>query len=68
MGLGDVKFIAFIGSFVGVLGVLKTLFIASIIGTVIGLIYLLYTKQGRTTPIPFGPFLAVAGAIVFFIL
>jgi leader peptidase (prepilin peptidase)/N-methyltransferase len=35
MGLGDVKMIAMIGAFVGPLGVLLTLFAASVVGTVV---------------------------------
>lgn len=66
MGIGDVKFLAMIGTFVGVWGVLLVLFAASAVGSVYGLTMLYVTKQDKKTPIPFGPFLALGAALVFF--
>ncbi len=63
MGMGDVKLLAMIGAFVGVKGVLYTLFIGSALGAVIGLGLLYWKTITRKTQIPFGPFLAV-GAII----
>ncbi|NLM69073.1 MAG: prepilin peptidase [Firmicutes bacterium] len=63
MGMGDVKFLAFIGAFIGPLPTVIALFAASLLGTIYGIIYLTATKQGRKTPIPFGPFLAL-GALI----
>jgi leader peptidase (prepilin peptidase) / N-methyltransferase len=62
MGMGDVKFLAMIGSFLGVKGVLLTLFLGSALGTVIGLFLIGCKVISRKTKIPFGPFLA-AGAV-----
>lgn len=62
MGMGDVKLMLMIGAFTGWQGSLTTLFVGSLLGVVIGGLYLLITKKGRRTPIPFGPFLAV-GAV-----
>jgi len=67
MGMGDVKMMAMIGAYVGPMGVLVTLFAASLFGSIIGGAYLLKTKQGRKTPIPFGPFLAAAAAMEWII-
>ena len=61
--MGDVKFLAFIGAFIGPLPTVIALFAASLLGTIYGIIYLTATKQGRKTPIPFGPFLAL-GALI----
>lgn len=65
MGMGDAKFLAMIGTFVGPLGVLYTLFGASLLGAVIGGILIWLGKHGRKTPIPFGPFLAIAAVGVW---
>ncbi len=65
MGMGDVKMMGMIGGFLGPLAVLYTLFAASLLGSIIGIAYLVKTKQGRRTPIPFGPFLSVAAASVW---
>ncbi|NLJ79526.1 MAG: prepilin peptidase [Firmicutes bacterium] len=66
MGLGDAKFMALIGAFLGWQKVFYVLFSASLFGTLAGLTYLFLTKQGRKTPIPFGPFLALAAFILYF--
>jgi leader peptidase (prepilin peptidase) / N-methyltransferase len=58
MGLGDVKYLGFIGAVLGWKGVFFTLFYASIIGAVIGITWGIATKKGLSTAIPFGPFLA----------
>jgi leader peptidase (prepilin peptidase)/N-methyltransferase len=61
MGVGDMELLAMIGAFIGPVGVWVTLLIASLTGSIIGGIYLLGTKQGKMTRIPFGPFLALGG-------
>ncbi|MEK3954133.1 prepilin peptidase [Psychrobacillus sp. FSL K6-1464] len=66
MGGGDIKLFFVIGLVLGWVPTLLTLFLASIIGTVIGVISLRRTKQGRKTPIPFGPSIAIAAIIVYF--
>ncbi|KKP25643.1 MAG: Type 4 prepilin-like protein leader peptide-processing enzyme [candidate division TM6 bacterium GW2011_GWE2_31_21] len=67
LGIGDAEMLALIGSFLGIFGVWTTLMISSTIGLLIGVCYLLFTKQGKNTPIPFGPFLAL-GALIHFLL
>ena len=67
MGLGDVKLIAMLGAFLGWQGVLLTIFLASIIGTIGGLISMAASKKAREERmIPFGPFLMAAGLAVFY--
>ncbi len=64
MGQGDIDLLSFIGAFLGFGGWWISLLIASCMGSVIGMLYLLVTKQGKQTKIPFGPFLAL-GAMVY---
>ncbi|AQQ52895.1 prepilin peptidase [Planococcus lenghuensis] len=66
MGGGDIKLFFVIGLVLGTAGTLLTLFLASLIGAVAGIIQLRVTKQGRKTPIPFGPWIALASVIVYF--
>lgn len=66
MGGGDIKLFFVIGLVLGWVPTLLTLFLASIIGTVIGVISLRRTKQGRKTPIPFGPSIAIAAIIAYY--
>ncbi|HRN62919.1 MAG TPA: A24 family peptidase, partial [Luteimonas sp.] len=39
--------------------------LSSVVGAVVGSIWLAVKGRDRATPIPFGPYLAVAGWIVF---
>ncbi len=63
MGFGDVKYLAFLGAALGVYGVVFAIFLASILGSIIGIGSLLVKKQSIQTPIPFGPFLAFSGLV-----
>jgi leader peptidase (prepilin peptidase)/N-methyltransferase len=65
MGHGDFKLLAALGAWVGLKGVLPIILLSSLVGAVIGSIWLGMKGRDRATPIPFGPFLAVAGWIVF---
>jgi len=60
MGFGDVKMMAMVGAFTGPIGVLFTIFAASVVGAVVGLA--LVPLRGRTLQdtVPFGCFLAPA--------
>lgn len=64
MGDGDLELLAFIGSFIGIVGCWISLMIGAILGSLVGISYLLIMRAGLAVKIPFGPFLA-AGAIVY---
>lgn len=64
IGDGDRDLLAYIGSCIGIIGCWLSLTIGSLLGTFIGITYLLWTGQTQGTRIPFGPFLA-AGAIIY---
>jgi leader peptidase (prepilin peptidase)/N-methyltransferase len=66
MGHGDFKLLAAIGAWVGYKGILPVILLSSVVGAVIGSIWLAYKGRDRATPIPFGPYLAIAGWVVFF--
>ena len=66
MGRGDFKLLAALGAWVGLSGVLPIILISSLVGAVVGSIWLAVKGRDRATPIPFGPYLAIAGWIVFF--
>ncbi|WP_153721335.1 prepilin peptidase [Sporosarcina cascadiensis] len=66
MGGGDIKLFLVIGLVLGTIQTLFTLFLASLIGAIVGIIFLKRTKQGRKTPVPFGPSIAVAALIAYF--
>ncbi|WP_342511087.1 prepilin peptidase [Sporosarcina sp. FSL K6-1522] len=66
MGGGDIKLFFVIGLVLGTVSTLLTLFLAAFIGTITGLIVLKRRGQGRKTPMPFGPSIAVAAVIAYF--
>ncbi|MEK4228874.1 prepilin peptidase [Solibacillus sp. FSL H8-0538] len=66
MGGGDIKLFFVIGLVLGTMHTLLTLFLASVIGMVVGIIVLKVRGQGRKTPVPFGPSIALAAVLVYF--
>jgi leader peptidase (prepilin peptidase)/N-methyltransferase len=65
MGFGDVKMIAMIGAFLGFQETLLTLILASVLGSVSGVAYVLITKKDMATyELPFGSFIGLAGLVV----
>ncbi|HEY0501995.1 MAG TPA: A24 family peptidase, partial [Lysobacter sp.] len=66
MGHGDFKLLAAIGAWTGLKGILPTILLSSVVGAVVGSIWLAMKGRDRATPIPFGPYLAIAGWITFF--
>jgi len=63
MGGGDLKLGAMLGAFLGWKALLFGLFVAIVLGGVIGTAFLATGVRGRKDPIPFGPFLAAGGAM-----
>ena len=60
LGLGDVKMVAMIGTFLGLQGVMLTLVIGCTLGAVSGLIYILVTKKDASTyELPLGTSLGI---------
>jgi len=66
MGHGDFKLLAALGAWAGLQGVLPTILLSSLVGAIIGSVWLAAKGRDRATPIPFGPYLAIAGWVVFF--
>lgn len=65
LGGGDVKLAAMFGAFFGWREVLMILLIASVLGSVIGLV-VVWTKKNWQYALPFGPFLALAAYLQLF--
>ncbi|WP_374012273.1 A24 family peptidase [Pseudoxanthomonas koreensis] len=66
MGHGDFKLLAALGAWCGLKGILPIVLLSSLVGAVIGSIWLAAKGRDRATPIPFGPYLAIAGWLFFF--
>ncbi|MBU1284685.1 MAG: A24 family peptidase [Gammaproteobacteria bacterium] len=63
MGYGDFKLLAMLGAWGGWQVLPLTILLSSLVGAVLGLIMLRLRNAKTSTPIPFGPYLAIAGWI-----
>lgn len=61
MGGGDIKLLAMMGAIVGWKGVLFTIFVASAVGTLAGMLIIIKSGKTMKLAVPFGPFLAIGG-------
>ena len=63
LGMGDVKMLAMVGAFLGWKLTLLTLMLASLSGTVIGLLLIASGRGGMKYALPFGTFIALGAAV-----
>jgi leader peptidase (prepilin peptidase)/N-methyltransferase len=66
MGYGDFKLLAAIGAWLGWQVLPLVILLSSLVGALIGIGLMIFARHGRETPIPFGPYLAIAGVIALF--
>ncbi len=66
MGFGDFKLLAAIGAWLGWTMLPLVILLSSAVGAIAGIILMIFTKQGRSIPIPFGPYLAGGALIALF--
>ena len=65
MGYGDFKLLAALGAWGGWQILPFTIFASSLIGAVFGILLMLIKRSKDSQPLPFGPWLALAGFITF---
>ena len=63
MGYGDFKLLALFGALLGWQSLLTIILLSSVVGAIIGIALLSIQGKDKATPIPFGPYLAIAGWI-----
>jgi leader peptidase (prepilin peptidase)/N-methyltransferase len=66
MGYGDFKLLAAIGAWLGWKMLPLVILLSSFVGAAVGIGLIVFARHGRNVPIPFGPYLAVAGLIALF--
>ncbi|MEK7686291.1 MAG: prepilin peptidase [Verrucomicrobiota bacterium] len=66
MGLGDVKFMAAIGAFLGWQAVVFSLMFSAILGSMVGITTILLRKREWSSRVPYGPYIALAATFWIF--
>ena len=63
MGYGDFKLLALFGAWLGWQFLPQIILLSSLVGAIIGISMIIFRGRDRNIPIPFGPYLAIAGWI-----
>ncbi|MEO7322280.1 MAG: A24 family peptidase [Burkholderiales bacterium] len=63
MGYGDFKLLAALGAWLGWQVLPLVILLSSVVGAVVGIALIVLARMGRNIPLPFGPYLAMAGLI-----
>ncbi len=66
MGYGDFKLLAALGAWLGWKMLPLVILMSSVVGAAIGLSLIAFRRRDHATPLPFGPYLAIAGGIALF--
>jgi leader peptidase (prepilin peptidase) / N-methyltransferase len=66
MGMGDVKMMLMAGAFLGLKRTLLTILAGSVIGSVLGLAFMMAKRKESDYELPFGTFLGMAAVLVMF--
>jgi leader peptidase (prepilin peptidase)/N-methyltransferase len=67
LGMGDVKMMGMVGAYLGWRGVLLTLFLGSLSGTLVGLAVIAASKGDMKTKLPFGTFLGMGAVATVYV-
>jgi len=65
MGYGDFKLLAALGAWMGWQMLPQIILLSSLVGAVIGISMIVIRGRDKNIPIPFGPYLAIAGWVAF---
>ena len=66
MGYGDFKLLAALGAWLGWQMLPLIVLLSSVVGAAIGISLIAFKGRDHSVPLPFGPYLAIAGAIALF--
>jgi len=66
MGYGDFKLLGALGAWLGWKMLPLIILLSSVVGAAIGIALIVFKGRDHSIPIPFGPYLAIAGAIALF--
>jgi leader peptidase (prepilin peptidase)/N-methyltransferase len=61
LGFGDFKLLAMLGAWLGWQSLPIIILLSSLLGSIVGIGLIVFRAQDKNIPIPYGPFLAIAG-------
>ncbi|MFO7581576.1 prepilin peptidase [Guyparkeria sp.] len=67
MGFGDFKLLAALGAWLGWQMLPLVILLSALVGSIVGIAMILLTSHDRRIPIPFGPYLAMAGLVALYL-
>jgi len=66
MGGGDIKLVAVLGLWLGIIDIVIVMMLSFIIGSIISILLIIFKIKGMKDAIPFGPFIVIAFFCVYF--
>ncbi len=66
MGYGDFKLMAALGAWLGWAALPAIILLSAVVGAVVGIAMMVFKRLSRGQPLPFGPYIAGAGALTLF--
>jgi leader peptidase (prepilin peptidase) / N-methyltransferase len=66
MGYGDFKLMAALGAWLGWTALPAIILLSAVVGAVVGIAMMIFKRLSRGQPLPFGPYIAGAGALALF--
>lgn len=66
MGHGDFKLLAALGAWMGAKMLIPVIIMSAFVGAVLGIAAIMIAGRDRAKPMPFGPYLAIAGWVCFY--
>jgi leader peptidase (prepilin peptidase)/N-methyltransferase len=66
MGMGDVKMMLMAGAFLGLKRTMLTILAGSVLGSILGMAFMVARRKGSEYELPFGSFLGMAAVLVMF--
>lgn len=66
LGGGDIKLFGILGVLLGPVGVMNTIFMSSLVGSLVGIGLIVFKKMKKDTALAFGPYIIIVAAIQIF--
>ena len=66
LGAGDIKLYGALGIYLGPVGILQNIFLSSLVGSLMGLGFIVFSNMDKNKPLPFGPSILIVAFLQIF--